>query len=372
MYNYLHHRQSLIDVVAKYYDKEDAVPNWKKATEELNVVFEEETIKQVWKKRYYRARRFQSKYITGDYSTHAQALTEGHLKRIGTIEQGRASVLTEEALKILEQQSEKIEFKKEMKTAKQDNEYVFITSDFHFDGHDEMLDTLKVVYKHVIAKQSEFGFKRIKLMELGDIVEGSHLRPSQLLAIKTMLIPQTIRVAQAYVQMLNELSKDMFIDFYCVTSSNHTQTRAFGTGRNELVEDDAMLIFVEIVKHAMINNKNVKITTGRDFIVDLTKNHRMFVSHGHLVDGKKNGYIQELAMARGVSFEYALFGHFHHYREITLYGRPEFNMKVFYAPSLNNKHSDYEFDKNLSSKAGMLMMVFNEERGHKYCEELFV
>jgi hypothetical protein len=47
-------------------------------------------------------------------------------------------------------------------------------------------------------------------------------------------------------------------------------------------------------------------------------------------------------------------------------------MKVFYAPSLNNKHSDYEFDKNLSSKAGMLMMVFNEERGHKYCEELFV
>jgi hypothetical protein len=26
----------------------------------------------------------------------------------------------------------------------------------------------------------------------------------------------------------------------------------------------------------------------------------------------------------------------------------------------------------LSSKAGMLMMVFNEERGHKYCEELFV
>jgi hypothetical protein len=187
-----------------------------------------------------------------------------------------------------------------------------------------------------------------------------------------MLIPQTIRVAQAYVDLINELSKDMYIDFYCVTSSNHTQTRAFGTGRNELVEDDAMLIFAEIVKHATTNNKNFKMTIGRDFIAQITPEHKMFVAHGHLVDGKKNGYVQELAMARGVSFEYALFGHFHHYREITLYGRESFNMKVFYAPSLNNKHSDYEFDKNLSSKAGMLMMVFNKERGHRYCEELFI
>jgi hypothetical protein len=235
-----------------------------------------------------------------------------------------------------------------------------------------MLDALKKVYEHIIGKQKEFGFKRIKLMELGDIVEGSHLRPSQLLAIKTMLIPQTIRVAQAYVQLINELSKDMYIDFYCVTSSNHTQTRAFGTGRNELVEDDAMLIFAEIVKHATTNNKNFKMTIGRDFVTDITPKHKMFVAHGHLVDGKKNGYVQELAMARGISFEYALFGHFHHYREITLYGRDSFNMKVFYAPSLNNKHSDYEFDKNLSSKAGMLMMVFNKERGHRYCEELFI
>jgi len=174
------------------------------------------------------------------------------------------------------------------------------------------------------------------------------------------------------VQLINALSKDMYVDFYCVTSSNHTQTRAFGTSRNELVEDDAMLIFAEIVKQATTNNKNFKITIGRDFIADITPEHKMFIAHGHLVDGKKNGYVQELAMARGVSFEYALFGHFHHYREITLYGRDNFNMKVFYAPSLNNKHSDYEFDKNLSSKAGMLMMVFNKERGHRYCEELFI
>jgi len=370
-YHYINHRHEIISTVEKYRNKYGTIV-WKDAIVELNAFFEDVQIAETWRGRYKRAKSFVEQHQLGMRDAQAQYRMENLIRNKDAIKNATKSILIEEALKQLEDNSVHIAFDKELKNAKQDDEYVFVTSDFHFDGHDDMLETLKKVYQHIITKQKEFGFKRIKLMELGDIVEGSHLRPSQLLAIKTMLIPQTIRVAQAYVQLLNELSKDMYIDFYCVTSSNHTQTRAFGSARNELVEDDAMLIFAEIVKHATTNNKNMRMTIGRDFVAQITNDHKMFVAHGHLVDGKKNGYVQELAMARGISFEYALFGHFHHYREITLYGRDSFNMKVFYAPSLNNKHSDYEFDKNLSSKAGMLMMVFNPARGHRYCEELFI
>jgi len=370
-YHYLNHRHELVSTAEKYRNKYGTI-SWKDAIVELNAFFEEEQESYVWKRRYQRAKKFIDQHELGMRDSMAQYRMENLIKNKDATKNATKTILIEEALKQLENNSVHIAFDKELKNAKQDDEYVFITSDFHFDGNDNMLLALSKVYEHILAKQKEFGFKRIKLMELGDIVEGSHLRPSQLLAIKTMLIPQTIRVAQAYVQLLNELSKDMYIDFYCVTSSNHTQTRAFGSARNELVEDDAMLIFAEIVKHATANNKNLKMTIGRDFVATITPEHKMFVAHGHLIDGKKNGYVQELAMARGISFEYALFGHFHHYREITLYARDNFNMKVFYAPSLNNKHSDYEFDKNLSSKAGMLMMVFNPKRGHRYCEELFI
>jgi hypothetical protein len=370
-YHYLNHRHEIISTVEKYRNKYGTI-QWKDAIVELTAFFEDVQAKETWRKRYSRAKEFVEQHQLGMRDAQAQYRMENLLRNKDTVKIATKTILIEEALKTLEANSVHIEFNKSFKHTKQDDEYVFVTSDFHFDGYDNMLDAIKKVYEHIISKQKEFGFKRIKLMELGDVVEGSHLRPSQLLAIKTMLIPQTIRVAQAYVDLINELSKDMYIDFYCVTSSNHTQTRAFGTGRNELVEDDAMLIFAEIVKHATTNNKNFKITIGRDFIADITPEHKMFIAHGHLVSGKKSGYVQELAMARGISFEYALFGHFHHYREITLYGRESFNMKVFYAPSLNSKHSDYEFDKNLSSKAGMLMMVFNKERGHRYCEELFI
>jgi hypothetical protein len=370
-YHYINHRHELITTASKYTNKYGQI-NWKGAIVELNAFFEEVQSNEVWRRRYNRAKTFVQRHDIGLRDAQAQYRVENNLLNTDANKEARKSVLIEEALHELERNSVHVDYNKDFKNHKSEDEYVFVTSDFHFDGNDDMLTALKKVYQHIIAKQKEFGFKRIKLMELGDIVEGSHLRPSQLLAIKTMLIPQTIRVAQAYTQMLNELAKDMYIDFYCVTSSNHTQTRAFGSARNELVEDDAMLIFVEIIKHATANNKNLKVTTGRDFVADITPKHKMFVAHGHLVDGKKNGYVQELSMARGITFEYALFGHFHHYREITLYGRDDFNMKVFYAPSLNSKHSDYEFDKNLSSKAGMLMMVFNKERGHRYCEELFV
>lgn len=371
MYNYLTDREKLVSICATYAKKNGDI-DWVKAKIDLDSIFQDNKATDTWRGAYKRAFAFLSAFEAKVPSARKQFYTENHLRQLGTLEQARASVLTEEALKTLESKAKPLAFDKSFVKGKHEDSFIFVTSDYHYDGSEDMLKSLETVYKHISNQQAKFGFKTIKLLELGDVVEGSHLRPSQLLAIKKMLIPQVIEVAQAYVSMLEELTKDMFVDFYCVTSSNHTQTRAFGSGRNEFVEDDAMLIFSKIVETSMKKNKNFKFNAGRDLLVEITDNHKMFVAHGHLIEGKKSGYVQELAMARGIEFHYALFGHFHHYREVTLYGRNSFNMKVFYAPSMNDKHSDYEFDRNLSSKAGILMMVFNEERGHRYCEELFV
>lgn len=372
MYKYLTDREELVYVVSKYKDQETGVVSWVNSSKELNQFFEEEQTQEVWRKRYGRAKKFIDELAMKLPEAKAQNNTEGHLRRLGALEFGRASVLSEEALRILENEAKPVPFNREFSESKTEDDYIFVTSDYHYNGDEVDLKALNNAYNHILNKQQEHGFKKIKLLELGDVVEGSHLRPSQLLAIKKMLIPQIIEVARSYVQFLEKLTETMEVDFYCVTSSNHTQTRAFGTGRNELVEDDAMLIFAEIVKVSMSKNKRFKFTSGVDFVVQATKNHKMFVAHGHLIAGKKNGYVQELAMARGIQFEYALFGHFHHYREVTIYGRDKFNMKVFYAPTMNGKVSNYEMDRNLSSKAAILFMVFNKERGQRYCEELFL
>jgi len=253
-----------------------------------------------------------------------------------------------------------------------ENEYIFVTSDFHYNGDEGLLKHYAKVYAHIVQKQKEHGFKRIKLLELGDTIDGGSLRTSQLMAIKKGMVFQIIDVSKVYADLIQQLSKRMQVQFYCITSSNHTQLRPLGTERNELVEEDLMHVFYHYIKESLKNNKNVMIWGGNDLVIPVTANHKMFVAHGHLIGNKKEGYLQELAYYRGVQFEYGLFGHFHHYREVTLYEGDGCNKKVFYAPSMSTVKSSYESDKNLSSKAGILMMVFNHKTGHKYCEELFI
>lgn len=252
------------------------------------------------------------------------------------------------------------------------DEFVFVTSDFHYDGDETLLEHLGTVYAHIMSKQKQHGFSHIKLLELGDTIDGGALRVSQLMAIKKGMVFQIIDVAKAYTQMLNALSETMDIEFYCITSSNHTQLRPLGTKQNQLVEEDLMHVFAEYVALAIASNRRIKMQSANELVVNVTPNHAMFIAHGHLIGNKKEGYLQELAFHRGLKLDYGLFGHFHHYREITLYNGGTHNKKVFYAPSMSTQESQYELDKNLSSKPAILMMRFNNTTGHRYSEELFI
>jgi hypothetical protein len=281
------------------------------------------------------------------------------------------SYLADEVRKAIKRPKPMVKFVRD-NTGVESDEYIFVTSDFHYNGDESLLSHFGQVYSHIMNKQKEHGFKRIKLIELGDTIDGGSLRTSQLMAIKKGMVFQIIDVSKVYVEMLQKLSKTMLVEFYCVTSSNHTQLRPLGTNRNELVEEDLMHIMHEYIKKSMEKNLNVLVYGNDDFIIPITGRHKMFVAHGHLIGNKKEGYLQELAYYRGEKFDYGLFGHFHHYREITLYAGDRCNKKIFYAPSMSTTHSGYEKDKNMSSQAGILMMVFNNSKGHRYNEELFI
>lgn len=265
----------------------------------------------------------------------------------------------------------KVKFTGIKKRTEGSDEYVFVTSDFHYNGDETLLSHFGTVYAHIIQKQKEHGFKKIKLLELGDTIDGGSLRTSQLMAIKKGMVFQIMDVSKVYAEMLHKLSESMQVEFYCVTSSNHTQLRPLGTNRNELVEEDLMHVMAEYIKASFKDSERVLVHAADDFVIPITSRHNMFVAHGHLIKNKE-GYLQEVAYHRGIRIEYGLFGHFHHYREITLYAGDGCNKKVFYAPTMSTVESNYERDKNMSSQAGILMMVFNETRGHRYNEELFI
>ena len=283
------------------------------------------------------------------------------------------SILNEQAREAIQRQSKPLTFAKDVSAwdSMEEDEYVFATSDFHYNGDEDMLLVLERVYAHIRLKQQEHGFKRIKLIELGDTFDGGALRTSQLMAIKKGMVFQVIEIAKAYADMLDALSEYMLVDFYCVTSSNHTQLRPLGTKQNQLVEEDLMLVFADTINLRMTANEKVDVTQGLDLFIDVC-GYGLFVSHGHLIRGKSETYLPKVAFNRGLDIDYGLHGHYHHYREVTLYSGNGYNKKVFYAPSMNPIDGDYERDLELSSKAGFIMLVFNAKRGHRYTEELFI
>ena len=283
------------------------------------------------------------------------------------------SILNDQARDAIRKQAPKLTFAEDVSAWAEsgEEEYMFVTSDFHYNGDETMLQVLERVYAHIRLKQQEHGFTKIKLLELGDTFDGGSLRNSQLMAIKKGMVFQVIEVAKAYALLINRLSEDMLVDFYCVTSSNHTQLRPLGTKQNQLVEEDLMHVFADYIELSTDTNERITITKGTDFIVPIA-GYNVFGSHGHLV-GKKEGYLEKIAFNKDLNINYGIFGHYHHYREITLYSGDGYNKKAFYVPSLNTQESStFEEDKNLSSLPGFVMLVFKRNHGHKYTEELFV
>jgi hypothetical protein len=340
---------------------------WVEVAKELNARFglnyNESTYRKAYNSYFSESRRkiaFERQYLRYERSKNFENIRDLTLKSMFTDELKEAIAKT--SISICKRPTE----------VRGEDEYVFATGDLHYNGDENLLEHFNAVYTHILNKQIEHKFTRIKLIELGDIIDGGALRNSQLMALKKGMVFQVIDVSKAYANLIQKLSEKMFVEFYCVTSSNHTQLRPLGTKQNELVEEDLMQVFATYVELALQNNQMVTVRYADDLIIPITRNHNMFVAHGHLLGKHKEGYLQEVAFARSMNVHYGLFGHYHHYREITLYSGGDHNRKVFYAPALTTTESSYERDRNMSSKAGMLMMVFNVARGHRYCEELFI
>ena len=245
--------------------------------------------------------------------------------------------------------------------------HIFTVADFHYDGDTSYLDVINRATDKILEVILEKDLRHIYLFELGDIIEGASLRTSQLMAVKSGMVNQLMDVVDAYIKMIKELSCHVNITFVSVDSSNHTQLRNLGTKQNQLVEEDLMILFNQMIQIAL---PNLDMITGDDITMDIL-GYKVFISHGHLVKSKEK-YLETLQADRNILIDYGFFGHFHHQRTIDLHSADGYDKKVFYVPALTTKHSSYEKDKNLSSKAGVGYYVFEDGKGHIETRKLMV
>lgn len=246
--------------------------------------------------------------------------------------------------------------------------YVFTIGDLHYNGDESLLHQLTKAFEHITNIVKEKGLEHIYLLELGDTIDGSTLRKSQLFYVKSGMIKQVVDIAQHYVDLLKELMSVVNVTFISVDSSNHTQLRNLGTKQNELVEEDVMVFLNKYIEVAI---PNLEFIHDVDVMFTLLDNFTVFVSHGHLVRSKEK-YLEGLQSDRGIIIDYAFFGHYHHQRTIDLHANGNYDKKVFYVPTLNSNEGNYERDKNLSSQPGIGMYVFNNIYGNTSIHKIII
>lgn len=240
---------------------------------------------------------------------------------------------------------------------KNDERHIFVLSDLHYDGNDYILDTLNLAYNAIMDVVEEYDLKHIVLVELGDTVEGASLRTSQLMAVKSGMVQQVIKVAKAYVELIQKLlDNGIDVEMYSVDSSNHTQLRQLGTKQNQLVEEDLMLVFNGFIELAL---PHLNFIHSEELLIDML-GFNFHLSHGHLIKGKPSNYYDDLQSDRGYLIDFAFYGHRHHKIDMDWHSKGGYDSMIFQVPALAPHTTSYEKDKNLSSCSGVGYYRFNK------------
>ena len=200
--------------------------------------------------------------------------------------------------------------------------HVFAVGDMHYDGNANLDDVFSEIYNYIAREQKDKGFREITLAELGDLIDGATLRPSQLMALKRGMIKQASVVAKYYIVLLNTLTRDLDINvrFVCVTSSNHTQVRAFGSGRGEMPMEDIMQLIADQIEIGTEYNQRVEIIRGNRIITEINGIGYLF-EHGDAITNPDK-HIGTVEHHESASVQYAYVGHRHHYdsRDVSFNG----------------------------------------------------
>lgn len=251
--------------------------------------------------------------------------------------------------------------------------YLITTSDFHYNGEVTQLQRLNTVRNEITHFIVENDLREMIIVELGDVIEGASLRTSQLMAIKSGMIQQTLEVAHAYKEMLEQIIKDTDVEltYIGINSSNHTQLRNLGSKRNELPEEDLMHVFNDIVMKA----EGVHRVIIGDEVSANINGYEFYFAHGHNVKNK-DGHLEKVSQRLNKLIDFGFFGHFHHKRDIDLHKRETkdrlFDMRAFYVPALANEESQYEKDRALSSASGIGVYGFDNKHGNIISKKVII
>ena len=210
----------------------------------------------------------------------------------------------------------------------------------------------------------EQNINKLIVINCADSIEGMCLRISQLQNLSIGIVDMTIRFAKFMVEWLNKLSEYVYVDYYHVNQSNHSQIRPFGTMANQFQDEDMERIIITYIHDMLQNNNRINVHMfDKDFVEFNVFNFDIISQHGHKIKNIKNA-IRDLSILHRKFYSYAYFAHLHHSESIVVAEGETNNCEVLLIPSVMGA-DDYSDDLLTGSKAGARLDIFTEKEGRK-------
>ena len=156
----------------------------------------------------------------------------------------------------------------------------------------------RLIQETVYYLQEKEDFTKVTVLNMADSIEGMSLRISQLQALRTGFIDQTISFGKFMAKWLNELSKYFYVEYKHIPSSNHSEIRPFNTKRGEFPAEDLEKVIINYIHDVLENNPRVSVPMYKDSVIDFQlAGYEHAATHGHAFRVNKNT-IRDLSMQR--------------------------------------------------------------------------
>lgn len=244
-------------------------------------------------------------------------------------------------------------------------EYILHLSDIHF-GSDFVVEgnsyntkiceerLFKLLAK-VIKKVEDEKITKIKIVNTGDSIQGM-LRLSDVKKNELPVVESIVGFSRLMAEFLNTLSEYVEVEYYHVTSANHSEPRFIGSEAGAMPEEDFEKVIVSYIADVLSKNKRVyvHVEMNKPFIELEVLGKNLICMHGHTIKNIDNA-LRDLSMNNKKFYNYLLMGHIHH----TNIKETDSDCMVLVAPSFVGV---CPYSKKLlkSSNAGAIMYTFED------------
>lgn len=222
--------------------------------------------------------------------------------------------------------------------------------------------------EQVIEVCNERQLTHLNLFNLGDFIDGL-LRISQLNSLQLGVIDSVLEYSEFMAIWLNELSKNISIDYY-QTQGNHDEVRVLTGKKGDFPHENVSKLIIEFIELRLKDNRNITIHKSEtDFVYKNIMGVNVLGYHGE--DKNLNNSLRYFRSFYKQPIDLLFGGHLHS-QSLSTEGIGEYGDAQCIRVNGICGIDDYSVRLQKASRAGANMFIFKEGKGKTSQEDFWL